>query len=151
MAITQGICYTFKQELLSATHNFSSAGGHTFNMALMTSASTNGPTTDHYSGGTINVSGEIAAGGNYSTGGKAMTKPGSMPGLTTTTAWMDFDDVLWSASTITNARGAMIYNATSANRSVVVLDFGADKSSSAGDFTVVMPAGDSANAIIRIT
>ena len=148
MAPTQAICTSFKQELLTATHNFTT-GQHAFKIALVTSASTNGASTDHYSGGTNNISGEVASGGGYTTGGTALTNV--TPTVSSTTALTDFSpDPTWSSSTIT-ARGAMVYNTTSANRSVLILDFGSDKSSSSGDFTVVFPAADASNAIIRIT
>tara|TARA_R110000796_G_scaffold41742_2_gene103275 strand:- start:749 stop:1081 length:333 start_codon:yes stop_codon:yes gene_type:complete len=72
------------------------------------------------------------------------------PVSTGTTAFVDFGDTTWSTSTIT-ARGAMIYNdSATADPSVVILDFGSDKSSSAGDFTIVFPTGDATSAIIRI-
>ena len=147
MAPTQAICTSFKQELLTATHNFTAAA-HAFKIALVTSASTISGSTDHYSGGTNNISSEVASGGNYTTGGTALTNV--TPSVSGTTALTDWSpDPTWAASTIT-ARGALIYNTTSANRSVLVLDFGSDKSSSAGDFTVVFPAADASNAIIRI-
>jgi len=146
MAPTQAICTTFKQELMTALHNFTTAA-HAFKMALVTSASTISGATDHYSGGTNNISSEVASGGNYTTGGAALTNV--TPTVSSTTALTDFADATWATSTIT-ARGALIYNTTSSNRSVLVLDFGSDKSSSAGDFTVVFPAADASNAIIRI-
>jgi hypothetical protein len=147
MAPTQAICTSFKQELLTATHNFTTAA-HAFKIALVTSASTNSGTTDHYSGGTNNIVGEVANGGGYATTGTALTNvTPSVSGSTALTDW--FPDPVWSTSTIT-ARGALIYNTTSANRAVLVLDFLSDKSSSAGDFTVVFPAADASNAIIRI-
>tara|TARA_R110002096_G_scaffold30888_1_gene91661 strand:- start:429 stop:761 length:333 start_codon:yes stop_codon:yes gene_type:complete len=72
------------------------------------------------------------------------------PTSTSTTAFTDFSDTTWSSSTIT-ARGAMIYNdSATADPSVVILDFGSDKSSSSGDFTIVFPTADSTSAIIRI-
>jgi hypothetical protein len=144
MAITQAISNSFKQELMQAQHNFSSSGGHTFWMSLYPSTATLSASTTAYVS-----SGEIT-GTNYTAGGKALTMPASMPGLTGATAWTDFNDPVWSTSTLTNVRGAQIYNASASNKSVVALDFGSDKSSSAGDFTVVFPAGDSTNAIIRI-
>lgn len=147
MVPTQAICSSFKQELLVGTHNFTAAA-HAFKIALVTSATTISGSTDHYSGGTNNINSEVASGGNYTTGGTALTNV--TPTLSGTTALCDFfPDPVWSTSTIT-ARGALIYNTTSANRAVLVLDFGSDKSSSAGDFTVVFPAADASNAIIRI-
>jgi hypothetical protein len=150
MAPTQAICTTFKVELMTALHNFTVSTGHAFKIALVTSASTISATTDHYSGGTNNISGEVANGSGYTTGGTALVNvtPTNPSGVTAITDFGPTDPV-WTSSTIT-ARGALIYNTTSANRSVLVLDFVSDKSSSAGDFTVVMPAADATNAIIRI-
>lgn len=69
------------------------------------------------------------------------------------TAFLDFADETWTSSTIT-ARGALIYDDTltggDADAACIVLDFGSDKSSSSGDFTVVFPTADASNAIIRI-
>jgi VCBS repeat-containing protein len=66
-----------------------------------------------------------------------------------TTAFTDFADTTWASATIT-ANGALIYNSTNSNRAVAVLAFGGDKTSTNGDFTIVFPAADASNAIIRI-
>jgi hypothetical protein len=129
---------------MQGLHNFTTSTGNTFKMALYTSTATLDGSTTAYSS-----TNEITGTG-YTAGGNTLVIPASMPSLTTTTAWTDFNDTVWSSSTITNARGALIYNSTSSNKAVVVLDFGADKSSSAGDFTVVFPAAAAATAIIRI-
>jgi VCBS repeat-containing protein len=62
---------------------------------------------------------------------------------------VDFNDTTWATATIT-ARGALIYDSTNANKAIAVLDFGADKTSTAGNFTVQFPTADASNAIIRI-
>ena len=138
---------TFKQELLKGVHNFTTSTGNTFKIALYTSSASFTAATTAYT-----ATNEIATGGGYTQPGLALTIPASMPSLTTTVAWTDFDDALWSSSTITNAAGAMIYNDTaSGDPAVAILDFGGNKSSSAGDFTVTFPTPPtSANAIIRI-
>lgn len=146
MAITQSMCTSFKAELLKGAHDFRASGGDTFNIALYTSSATLDATTTAYSA-TNEVSGT-----GYTAGGEALTNLGvSSSG---TTGFADFSDATWSSATIT-ARGALIYNTTpaggvSANASVAVLDFGADKSSTDGDFTVIFPTADASNAIIRI-
>ena len=72
------------------------------------------------------------------------------PSTSGTTALTDFADTSWSSSTIT-ARGGLLFNdSASGDPSCLVLDFGADKSSSSGTFTVQFPAADASNAIIRI-
>lgn len=142
MAITQAMCTSFKQELLQAKHDFTSGTGNTFKLALYTSSATLGASTTAYS-----VTNEVSGTG-YSAGGSALTNV--TPTTSGTTAFTDFDDLTFSTATIT-ARGALIYNDTqTGDPSVVVLDFGSDKSSSAGDFTITFPTADASNAIIRI-
>jgi hypothetical protein len=143
MAITQAVCTSFKKELLQAQHNFTTSTGNTFKIALYLSTATMDATTTVYS-----TSNETT-GTNYTAGGNTLVIGSSLPGTSGTTAWADFDDSTWATSTIT-ARGALIYNSTSSNKSVVVLDFGSDKTSSAGSFTIVFPTADATNAIIRI-
>jgi hypothetical protein len=145
MAITQAMCTSFKQELLEGQHDFRTSG-HTFNMALYTSSATLSAATTDYSA-TNEVSGP-----GYSAGGQALTNVN--PTTSGTTAFTDFADETWTTATIT-ARGAIIYNTTTGGGtgttdSVCVLDFGSDKTSTAGDFTVQFPTADSSNAIIRI-
>lgn len=141
MAITQAVATSFKVELMTGTHNFTNGTGHTFKIALYTSSASLGASTTAY------TATNEASGTGYSAGGNTLTNV--TPTSSGTTAYTDFADTTWSSSTIT-ARGAMIYNSSAANRAVVILDFGSDKFSTAGDFTIVMPAADSTNAIIRI-
>jgi len=140
------MCTSFKQELLQAKHDFTASTGHTFKLAMYdNNASFTAATTDYTA--TDEVSGT-----GYTAGGGTLTNV--TPTTSGTTALTDFDDLTFSSSTIT-ARGALIYNTTAGGgsgttESVVVLDFGSDKSSSAGDFTIVFPTADASNAIIRI-
>ena len=145
MAITQAMCTSFKQELLEGKHNFLS-GGHTFKLALFTSSATLGASTTDYS-----TTNEVSGTG-YSAGGSSLTNVS--PTTSGTTAFTDFADLTFSTATIT-ANGALIYNSTtgggsSTTESVIVLAFGGDKTSTAGDFTVQFPTADASNAIIRI-
>lgn len=141
MAITQAICSSFKTELLTATHDFTNGTGDVFKIAMYTSSATIGASTTVYSA-TNEVSGT-----GYVAGGNSLTNV--TPSLSGTTAITDFADTTWSSSTIT-ARGALIYNSGASNKSVIVLDFGSDKSSTSGDFTIIFPTADASNAIIRI-
>lgn len=141
MAITQAMCTSFKQEILVGTHNFTLTTGDVFKIALYTSAATLDETTTAYS-----ATNEVAGTG-YAAGGETLTNV--TPTTSGTTAYVDFGDATWSTATIT-ARGALIYNSSQANKAVAVLDFGADKTSTAGDFTVQFPAFDASNAIVRI-
>jgi len=142
MAITQALCTSFKQEILVAEHDLTLSTGHTIRAALYTSSATLSAATTAYA--TTNE----ASGTGYTAGGNALTNV--TPTTSGTTALTDFADTTWSTSTVT-ARGALIYNDTHAsNASILVLDFGSDKSSTAGDFTIQFPAADASNAIIRI-
>ena len=148
MAITQAMATSFKVEILNGIHAFGTtvarAGttADTFKIALSTSSATLGASTTAYS-----ASNETSGTG-YTAGGNTLTVA-QVPTSTSTTAWLHFADSTWAASSIT-ARGALIYNSTQSNKAVAVLDFGSDKSSFSGDFTIVFPTADSTNAIIRI-
>ena len=155
MAITQALCTSFKQEILQGIHNFtngsgggtttSTGTGNTFKIALFTSSASLGASTTAY------ADSNQASGTGYSAGGNTLTNV--TPTTSSTTALTDFADTTWSSSSIT-ARGALIYNSSttagSANRAVAVLDFGTDKTTSSGDFTIVFPTADASSAVIRI-
>ena len=142
MAISQAMCTSFKKELLEAKHNFLNSGGNTFKIALYTSSASLGASTTAY------TSSNEVSGTNYSAKGNTLTRVD--PSTSGTTALTDFADTSWSTATIT-ARGALIFNEdTSGDTSVLVLDFGADKTATAGTFTIAFPAADASNAIIRI-
>lgn len=135
------MCTSFKKELLTATHNFAT-NGNAFKLALYTSSATMGATTTAYS-----TAQEVANSGSYAAGGGTLTKVA--PASSGTTGFTDFADLSFTTATIT-ARGALIYNDTNGDKAVCALDFGADKSSSSGTFTIQFPAADASNAIIRI-
>jgi len=141
MAITSAVCSSFKQEVLVGTHNFTASSGNSFKLALYTSSATLGADTTAFT-----ASGQ-ASGTNYSSGGSALTN--ITPVLSGTTAVCDFSDLTFSNATVT-ARGCMIYNNTNSDKAVCVIDFGSDKSSTAGDFTVVFPSPTASGAIIRL-
>jgi len=135
MAITQAMCTSFKSELLQAVHNFKASGGNSFKLALYTSSATMSAST-------------TASGTNYTAGGAALTN--IAPTTSGTTAFTDFSDLTFGTCTIT-ARGCMIYNDTaSGDPAVAVFDFGGDKTSTAGSFTISFPTADASNAVIRI-
>jgi hypothetical protein len=137
------LCTSFKKELMEAKHNFLASGGNTFNIAMYTnSASFTAATTAYTSTNEI-------SGTNYSAKGQALGNVN--PTTSSTTAFTDFADEVFSNVTISAVRGAMIFNDTaSGDPSVCILDFGADKAASSGDFTIVFPTADASNAIIRI-
>ena len=136
------MCTSFKVELMTATHNFTNSTGNTFKIALYDNSASFTAATTAYT-----ATNEIT-GTAYVAGGGALTNVTPTSGGTT--GFTDFDDFTWSTASIT-ARGALIYNDTSSgDASVVVLDFGGDKTSTAGDFKIVFPTADSSNALIRI-
>lgn len=143
MAISTAMCTSFKSELMSALHDFDNPGGNTFKIALYTSSANLGASTTAYSG-----TNEVSNGNGYTTGGETLTSVS--PTTSGTTAYVDFADVTWANSTIT-ANGALIYNNTNANRAVVTLAFGSDKSTSNGDFKIIFPTANATDAIIRIS
>ena len=144
MAITtNAICNSFKKELLEATHNFSNPGGNTFKLSMYTNSATLGKSTTSFTTGN-----EVSSpSGGYSSGGIALVNTGTS--LATNTAITDFSDLSFVGVTIT-ARGALIYNDTNADKAVAVLDFGGDKTASAGTFTIQFPAFTTSAAILRI-
>ena len=137
------LCTSFKKELMEAKHNFLASGGNTFNIALYTNSASFTAATTAYT-----TSNEIS-GTNYSAKGHALGNVN--PTTSSTTAFTDFTDEVFSNVTISSVRGAMIFNdSASGDPSVCILDFGADKAASSGDFTIVFPTADASNAIIRI-
>ena len=141
MAISQAMCTSFKAEILKGVHNFTAASDQ-FKLALYTSSASLGATTAAY------TSSNETSGTGYTAKGAFLTSV--TPTTSGTTALTDFNDLTFSTATIT-ARGALIYNeAATSDPSVCVLDFGGDKTSTNGDFTIQFPAADASNAIIRI-
>jgi hypothetical protein len=136
------MCTSFKQELMEAGHNFLLSGGDDFKIAMYDNSASFTAATTAYT-----ATNEVV-GTAYVAEGASLTRID--PTTSGTTAYTDFADEVWSTATIT-ARGAMIYNETHVgDAAVVILDFGSDKSSTAGDFTVQFPVADASNAIIRI-
>ncbi len=135
------LCTSFKQEILVGTHNFTASSGNTFKLALYTNSASPTAATTAYS-----TSNEVSGTG-YSAGGGTLVSV--TPTTSGTTAFCDFADLTFSSSSIT-ARGGIIYNSSASDKAVAVLDFGSDKTSSSGDFTISFPTADASNAIIRL-
>lgn len=140
--ITQALCQSFMNELPLGLHNFTT-GTNVFKLALFTSAANLNATTTVYDG-----VGEVPNGGGYVTGGATLTSV--TPVLDSGVVVFDFNDPSWTTASFTT-RGALVYNSTSGNRAVMVLDFGSDRTVTNGTFTVRMPEPDASNAIIRIS
>jgi len=147
--LTQALCTSFKVELLTGTHNFTNSTGDAFKVALFKAnasiVGTYGAATTNYSDMTGNSDENTGTG--YTSGGNTLTNV--TPTSSGTTAFTDFADTTWSSATITS-RGALIYNSSASNAAVCVLDFGSDKTSTSGDFSIIFPTADASNAIIRI-
>lgn len=141
MAITSAICTSFKQELLVGTHNFTASTGDSFKLALYTSSATLDASTTTYT-----TTNEVT-GTNYTAGGNTLTSV--TPTTSGTTAICDFADLTFGTATVT-ARGCLIYNDTQADKAVAAIDFGGDKTSTAGNFTIVFPSPTATGAIIRL-
>lgn len=139
MAITSAVCNSFKQEVLGGIHDLDTDA---IKIALYTSSATLGAATTAYT-----TSDEVVGAG-YTAGGNTLS--GAVISLDGSVAIVDFSDTTWSSATIT-ARGALIYNSSKTNRAIAVIDFGGDKTSTNGDFTVQFPAANASNAIIRLS
>jgi hypothetical protein len=116
------LCTSFKQELLQGVHNFTASTGNVFKLALYSSAASFDAATSAYT-----ATNEVGDSGSYAAGGGTLTNV--TPAAAGTTAFADFDNITFTAATIT-ARGALIYNV--------------------GDFQIVFPTADASTAIIRI-
>ena len=139
MAISQAFCTSAKVGFLSGTY---APLTDTMKIALYTSTATLDATTTAYSTTNEVVGTGYTAGGNTLAGAAISSASG--------TAWITFSDSSWTTSTIT-ARGALIYNSTEGNKSVAVLDFGADKTVSNDTFQIIFPTADATSAIVRIS
>ena len=142
MAITQAMCTSFKQALLDGEMDFSSNTAQSYKIALYTSSASLDAATAAYT-----TSNEVSGTG-YTAGGNTLSIS-TAPTTSGTTAFLSFGTTTWSTATIT-ARGALIYQVGGSTPSVAVLDFGGDKTSTAGDFQITFPTANSSSAIIRI-
>ena len=140
MSLTQSMVSSFKSEVLGGIHDLDT---DVIMIALYISSATLSAATTVYT-----ATNEVATAGGYTAGGIQLTSP--VISLDGTTGICDFADATWPAATIT-ARGALIYNSSKSNKAIAVLDFGSDKISTAGAFSVIMPAAAAATALVRIS
>ena len=138
MAITSGLCFSFKKELFEAIHDFNT---DVFRAALYTSAANIGPQTTTYT-----ATGELPTGGGYTVGGITLT--GATINLSNGIAFVDFNNALWTPANFT-ANGVLVYNSSKADRAVFVQNIGTVQASS-GNFVLRFPENTSTFAIIRI-
>lgn len=149
MAITQAMTTSFKVDILSGGQNFNTTNRalsadtqDVYKIALYTSSATLDASTTAYT-----TSNEVVGTG-YTAGGNTLTVS-VVPTSSGTTAYLSFSNTSWTTATIT-ARGALIYNSSNADKSVAVLDFGSDKTSTAGTFQINFPTAAAGTAIIQI-
>jgi len=146
MAITtNAITNSFKEDLLNGLHDFAPSTGDVFKLALYDSSASIGADTTSYA---VGISGQVPDTGQYAAGGGALVN--ALVSVNGTTAFVDFDDLSFTGVTLT-ARGALVYNTSESSKSVCVLDFGGDKTATAGTFTIQFPAANDTQAIIRIS
>jgi hypothetical protein len=146
MAITtNAITNSFKEDLLNGLHDFAVSTGDVYKLALYNSSATIGADTTSYA---VGISGQVGDSGQYSAGGGALVN--ALVSVNGTTAFVSFDNLSFTGVTLT-AAGALIYNTSESSKSVCVLDFGGDKTATAGTFTIQFPAANNTQAIIRIS
>jgi hypothetical protein len=138
MAIVQSMVSSFKQQILLGEHDLDT---DVIKIALYTSAA------DLDAGTTVYSTSNEVVGVGYTAGGNTLT--GATVSLSGTTAYVDFANTTWAASTIT-ARAALIYNSSKSNKAIAVLDFGSDKTTTTNNFTIQFPANDASSAVVRI-
>lgn len=150
MANTQGLCNSFKQELLGGIHAFGTTvtragtSADTFKGALYYASATLGPSTTAYT-----ALGEVSASGSYSAGGSTITNANAV-GLTSSTAyWTPSGNLSWTSFTATAFDTLLIYNSTQSNKAVGVFTFSSQTITS-GTFTLTMPTNDSTNGLVRL-
>ena len=149
MANTQSMCTSFMQELMTATHDFTTGTGDTFKAALYESTATYNASTTAYS-----TSGEVTGSG-YSPGGVTVTN-GTSPQSTNSSAtagvayWTPSASITYTSVTLTTAFDAvLIYNSSKSNKAVSVHTFGS-QTVTAGTFTLTMPTNNTTNALLRL-
>jgi len=147
MAITtNAITNSFKEDILQGIHDFTPSTGDTFKLALYDSSASIGADTTSYAAG---ISGQVPDTGQYVAGGGSLVN--ALVSVNGTTAFVSFNDLSFTGVTLT-AKGALIYNDdATGDPSVCVLDFGGDKTATAGTFTIQFPAANDTQAIIRIS
>lgn len=145
MAITQAVCNSFKRDVLQEGHQIKT---DTLKIALFTSLASLSAGTSVFSS-----SNEVASSGGYASGGGTLSGVTISLGATSAaggSAIIDFSDISFTSTTF-SARGALIYNSSNSNKAIAVLDFGSDKTSTNGTFTISFPAAAASTAIITLS
>lgn len=138
MAITQTWTTSFKRQILLGEHDLET---DTLKIALYTSSALLGPDTTEYT--TVGES----SGFGYTAGGNTLINVTVQSG--NGIAYVHFDNPVWAGASFT-ARGALIYNSSKSNKSVAVLNFGADQTATNETFEIDLPANNPTYALIRL-
>jgi hypothetical protein len=139
MALQQGQTLSFRSDIVQGDQDLSA---NTLKMALYDGFATLGPTT------TVYTTENEVEGTGYTAGGNTITGVTINTDANTNTVYINFNNVSWPGASFT-ARGALIYNSTQSNKSIAVLDFGADKLFTAANNTVIMPVNSATTALLR--
>ena len=133
---------SFKQELFTAVHNFSTVAGNTFKLALYTTVTGFSASTTNY------ITTNETSGTGYSASGTTLVN--STVTVAQNVSFISFNNATFSTATLT-ASCCLIYNTTQSSKAVVVLDFGGSKTSTNGDITIQFPTANSTSAVLRIS
>lgn len=139
MALQQGQTLSFRSDIVQGEQDLAA---DTLKMALYTGFATLGPTTAAYT-----TDNEVTGTG-YTAGGETVTGVTISTDINSNTVYINFSNVSWPGASF-SARGALIYNSSKSNKSVAVLDFGADKLFTSTSNTVVMPDNSASTALLR--
>lgn len=137
---TAGLTTSFKKQCFLRIHDFET---DEIKIALYTSAATLGPSTEFY------TPADEVSGVGYTPGGLVLPGVAVRDSEELEVGYVSFDDPIWNAATF-SCRGALIYNATRDNRSIAVLNFGADQTMLSQQFKIQFPSNTPENALIRI-
>jgi anaerobic selenocysteine-containing dehydrogenase len=133
---------SFKQELFTATHNFSTTGGNTFYLSLYTTVTGFSASTTNY------ITTNEASGTGYTAGGTALVN--STVTVAQNISFISFSNATFSTATL-SASCCLIYNTTQSKKAVVVLDFTTTQTATNGNFTIQFPTANSTSAVLRIS
>jgi len=133
---------SFKQELFTATHNFSTVGGNTFYLSLYTTVTGFSASTTNY------ITTNEASGTGYTAGGTTLVN--STVTVAQNISFISFNNATFSTATL-SASCCLIYNTTQSKKAVVILDFTTTQTATNGNFTIQFPTANSTSAVLRIS
>ncbi len=156
--ITTAVCTSFKAELAQGLHNFTTTTGNVFKCALITATPTGtwDSTTTNYGAGSgaptaANLGTDEVSGTGYTAGGFAWTAAQNITPATSGTSafWSWSVNPTWPSATFSTG-GCMIYNTTNGNRTCAIFSFGGTQTTTAGTFTVTLPANGAGTSVLQL-